>query len=342
MADTDDAAAADDGQPIATIANTITGPGPPLMTMDAVAHEGRNSNNDEGTNDRNASQRTFKDPQAVQTTRLLKIAPEIRNMIFKICLCHPEDIGDYLNIQKSYQCFCLDPYYPVGSARPKLRETYGSSISTRTKKAINLYSLRNLALMRTCQTVYNETAPVLWGQQFVFHSALQLQSFLLSDAHPRLDLVRNIKICRLDYNVGVNYLPAVCALLADKVKDLDHLEICMTFIHRSRVKGHTSGRYEAFQADEEVRQAGVNLGFDIYSCMHPWVTQVVLDKGVDKLMSIIRIPRETKVGMMPDATQEVHCDFRGGGLLTESQRAIADAATAGEIVRLVKFHEKKV
>lgn len=50
MADTDDAAAADDGQPIATIANTITGPGPPLMTMDAVAHEGGNSNNDEGTN----------------------------------------------------------------------------------------------------------------------------------------------------------------------------------------------------------------------------------------------------------------------------------------------------
>lgn len=50
MADTDDAAAADDGQPIATIANTITGPGPPLMTMDAVAHDGGNSNNDEGTN----------------------------------------------------------------------------------------------------------------------------------------------------------------------------------------------------------------------------------------------------------------------------------------------------
>lgn len=50
MADTDDAAAADDGQPIATIANTITGPGPPLMTMDAVAHEVGNSNNDEGTN----------------------------------------------------------------------------------------------------------------------------------------------------------------------------------------------------------------------------------------------------------------------------------------------------
>ncbi|KAG6357633.1 hypothetical protein INS49_013510 [Diaporthe citri] len=345
MADTDDTVA-DDGQPIAITANTIAGPCPPQMAVDVVAHEGGETNNAEGTKDRNASQRTFKDPPAAQKSRLLTIAPEIRNMIFKLCLCHPEDIAGKMDLklkEKNVETFSMASYYPRGVARPKLQEAYEFSISSSTKKSVKKHSLRNLALMRTCQTIYNEASLVFWGQRFTFRTILQLQNFLLSP-HVRHDLVRDVKIWKMDYDIGVNYMPATCALLSDKLTGLEVFDVDMghmrweEFISRTR---HDGG----FQDDEHIKNAAKNLGFGIYSCMHPWVTKVVREQGIDKLMTILQIVRESDP-IDPHGTtggnKRVFFDFRGRGQLTASQRAMADAVTAEEIVRLVDGYEKNL
>lgn len=264
-------------------------------------------------------------------------------MIFKLCLCHPEDIGGKLSITGASEGFSMMRYYTKGSARPKVRETYEMSISGRTKGAIKHYSFRNLKLMRTCQAVYMEAARVLWGQQFAFHSLVHLQSFLLTDG--RFDLVRNIKIWSVDNCIGVNWIPIVCAVLADKVRNLECLDVDMLFIHRNRAGKGAKLREGPFRNDEEVRQSGVNLGFDIYSCMHPWVTQVVRDKGIDELMDILRIHTEIDRGDKSEAVRKhnarVHHEFRGAGPLTPTQRAIVKKAVAEEIVRLVDVYEKK-
>lgn len=95
MAGIDDTVA-DDGQPIATTADSIAGPGASQMAVDAVADEGDKTNIDEGTKvcpnnpqhlvflhlddlafntvplqDHNVSQRTFRDPPAAQKSPLL-------------------------------------------------------------------------------------------------------------------------------------------------------------------------------------------------------------------------------------------------------------------------------
>jgi hypothetical protein len=247
-----------------------------------------------------------------------------------------------LQLEKRYSCFTMMIHQRSDEARPKLREAYESSASKRTKESIRSHSIRNLALMQTCQAVYNETAPVLWSQRFTFHSILHLQAFLFSDA--RLDLVRDIYVWVLNLQIGVNFMPAICALLADKVKNLDRFDVDMSSMHRKRAG--FSGRYKAFRSDKEIQKAGVNLGFDVYSCMHPWVTKLTrergIDRGIDRFMEILQIHRET--GGLEDqqvGAHRIHSDFRRGGPLNANQQAIADTATAGEILRLVNLHEKK-
>lgn len=257
-------------------------------------------------------------------------------MIWKLCLSHPEGLGEKMKLQKIYGCFTMVISQPHGEARPKLLEAYESSVSKRTKHSIREHSLRNLALMQTCQAAYNDAAPVLWSQRFTFHSILQLQAFLFSDA--RLDLVRDIYVDRLDPQVGVNYMPSICVLLADKVKNLDRFDVSMGRMHQKR--GGPSRRSEAFQGWQEVQEAGRLLGFDVYSCMHPWVTKVVHEQGIERLMEILQIAREPE-GQDNISRGRIHSAFAGGGELTPEQRAIADTATAGEILRLVKLYEKK-
>lgn len=264
-------------------------------------------------------------------------------MIFKLCLCHPEDIGDKVNLKKNVECFSMASYYPKGIARPKLQEAYEFSVSNTTKKAVNKHSLRNLALMRTCQTIYKEAALVFWGQRFTFRTILQLQNFLLSPNVPH-GLVRDVKIWKMDYDIGVNYMPATCTLIADKLTGLEVFDVdmgnmrCEKYIHRMRPEG-------GFEDDEQIKMAATNLGFGIYSCMHPWVTKVVREQGIDKLMTILQIARESDP-VDPHGTgggnKRVFFDFRGRGQLTASQRAMADAVTAEEIVRLVDGYEKNL
>lgn len=252
-------------------------------------------------------------------------------MIFKLCVCHPKDAIRKLATMGYNEGFSMIRNYPAGSARPEVRE----------KGAIKSSSFRNINIMRTCQAVYMQTVRVLWNQQFAFHSLLHLQSFLLSDA--RFDLVRNIKVWSLDWCIGVNWMPIVCTVLADKVKNLESFDVDMLYIHKNRVKGARADvRQGPFANDEELKQASVNLGFDIYSCMHPWVTQVVQDKGVDKLMDILRIPREIEHGETSEQhNRRVHREFRGAGRFTPTQRAIVRKAVADEIVRLIDVYEKK-
>lgn len=257
-------------------------------------------------------------------------------MIWKLCLSHPEGLGDKMKLQKIYGCFTMVINQPHGQARPKLVEAYESSISKRTKLSIREHSLRNLALMQTCQAAYNDAAPVLWSQRFTFHSILQLQAFLFSGA--RLDLVRHIYVDRLDPQVGVNYMPAICTLLADKVKGLACFDVNMGRMHQKR--GGPLRRPQAFRNCHEIQEAGRLLGFDVYSCMHPWVTKVVHEQGIDRLMEILHISRETE-GQDNITRGRTHSAFAGGGQLNAEERAIADTATAGEILRLVKLYEKK-
>lgn len=145
-------------------------------------------------------------------------------MIWKLCLSHPEDIGDGMNLQleKRYGCFTMMIHQRSDQARPKLREVYEYSTAKRTKRSIR------------------------------------------------------------------------------------------------------------------------SLGFDVYSRMHPWVTKVVCEQGIDRLMAILQIHRET--GGVEDrgvGAHRIHSAFRGGGRLNANQRAIADGATACEILRLVNFYKKK-
>ena len=60
--------AADDGQPITTIENTIAGPGPPLEAVGAMV---RKCDEPKHVENPNTSRRTFQLPQAAQKTLLL-------------------------------------------------------------------------------------------------------------------------------------------------------------------------------------------------------------------------------------------------------------------------------
>lgn len=231
------------------------------------------------------------------------------------------------------------PYEP-GVARPKLQEAYELSISRLTKQSIKQYSLQNLALMRTCQSVYSEAAQVFWGQRITFRTNLQLQNFLLSP-DMRHDLVRDVKILKMDYKVGVNYMPGICVLIADKLTSLEAFDVDMGHM---RYKFFWSPGCRGFRDDDHIKKAAENLGFGIYSCMHPWVTKVVREQGIDKLMAILQIVRETDP--IPDyrigGNPRVFFDFQGRGPLTEEQREMADTATAEEILRQIDLHEKKL
>ena len=269
-------------------------------------------------------------------------APEIRNMIFEHCLVHPDDIGDKLKLQKRVEDFTMATYYPKGDPRPKLQEAYESSFTKRTKKVIREHSLRSLALMRTCQAIYNAAAPVFWGQRFTFETILQLQTFLLS-SDVRHDLVRDIRVWSLGQNVGINYMPAICILLQDKAKGLERLEIDMGHLREySKITDASMWSCPGFRDDEHLRMAAKNLGFGIYSCMHPWVTKVVQEQGMERMMSILQIVRESDPISRLHGNRRVHRDFQGRGQLTPKQLAIADTATAWEIVRLIDVYEKKL
>lgn len=265
-------------------------------------------------------------------------------MIFKLCLCHPEDIVEKMNLEwNELESFSLAANYVDGNPHPQLNEAWELRHPSGTRKAIRKHSLRNPALMRTCQAVYNDAAPVFWAQRFTFRTVVHLQHFLLSP-YVRHDLVRDINIWSVGYKVGVNCMPATCHILAEKVKGLERLEVDMSCMRRDTYIGHASAD-EGIRDNEHLKQAAKNLGFGIYSCMHPWVTEVVRRQGIDKLMSILQILREPagspKHYSCSSAHSRVYMDFQGRGELTEDQRAIADAATAGEIVRLIDLHEKK-
>lgn len=49
-----------------------------------------------------------------------------------------------------------------------------------------------------------------------------------------------------------------------------------------------------FRDDDHIKKAAKNLGFGIYSSMYTWVTKVVREKGIDRLMEILPIARETQ------------------------------------------------
>lgn len=269
-------------------------------------------------------------------------------MIFKLCLCHPEDIADKLDLKlkkkaENVESFSVASYYPTGIPRPRLKEAYEFSISSSTKKSVKKHSLRNVAIMRTCQAIYNEAAVVFWGQRLTFRTILQLQNFLLSP-NVRHDLVRDVKVWKMDYDIGVNYMPATCALVADKLTGLEVFDVDMghmryeEFIMHERPDG-------GFRDDEHIKKAAKNLGFGIYSCMHPWVTKVVREQGIDKLMTILQIAREVgpiNPNGLDGSNKRVFFDFRGRDELTASQRAMADAVTAQEILRLVDGYENNL
>lgn len=264
-------------------------------------------------------------------------------MIWKLCLFHPDDLTMKIDDQlfRGDGCFTMTIDSDCREARLKLLEAYGHSVSNRTMRFKREHSLRNLALMRTCQDVYNETAPFLWSQRFYFHSIMHLQAFLFSDA--RLDLVRDIFVWKLDRQSGVNYMLAVSALLADKVKGLERFEIDMSSM--DKIGGVPAWPRDLLRNKADIRDAGVKLGFDVYSCMHPWVTKVVREQGIKKLMAILRIPKETMT--VPDGkgghistNYRIHRAFKNGGRLSKNGQKTALAATAGEIFRLVNLYDK--
>jgi hypothetical protein len=270
------------------------------------------------------------------------LPPEIRNMIWKLCLFHPESLAkvlsDRLGVNERHRCFTMkiDPHDT--GARPKLREAYESSMSNRSKRAIRELSFRNLALMETCRAIYDETAPVLWSQRFNFQSISHLQAFLFSNA--RLDLVRSIWVHTMDATAGVNYMPSVCALLAAKVKHLESFDIDLSCIHKKRL-GKGAVPVAMLGRVEDVRKAGVDLGFDVYSCMHPWVTEVVRDQGVERLISILQITREAqKPGVYAPGWPRAHFALRCLGPLTAFGHKIMRTAAADEICRLVNLYKK--
>lgn len=267
------------------------------------------------------------------------MAPEIQNIIFELCLVHPDHIGDKLKLQKRVEGFTVAHHYPKGEPRPKLSEAYEASMTNRTKKIIRDHSLRNLPVMQTCQAVYNVAAPVFWGQRFTFDTLMQLQTFLFS-CDVRHDLVRNIRVWKLSQNIGINFMPAICLMLQEKLTGLEHLEVDLGNLREYKQLIEVSN-VQGFKDDEHLRMAGKNLGFGIYSCMHPWVTKVLREQGMDKLMSILRIIRESDPIDLGHGDPRVHRDFQGRGKLTRRQRVIADTATAWEIIRLVDLYENK-
>ncbi|KAG8162845.1 hypothetical protein KVR01_007323 [Diaporthe batatas] len=297
-------------------------------------------NDGDGDKDASPSAPLFKRASAVQKSPLLSLAPEIRNMVWKLCLRHPEDLITKLEkeqrIPKKYGCLTMNIDPGSGEARPKVLEGFETSASKRTRLSIREHSLRNLALMQTCQDVYNETAPFLWSQPFCFPSIMQLQTFLFSNA--RLDLVRDISVLRLDRQLGVNHMPATCALLADKVKGLERFDVDMSNMDKLGLHFGYFVHVTPFGNDQELRQAGVHVGFDIYSCMYPWVTKVVHDQGIEKLMAILRIPRKTGQTLRLD--WRIHNAFRRRVELDANQLKIANTATAEEILRLVNHYDK--
>ena len=203
-------------------------------------------------------------------------------MIFKLLLLHPEDIGGKLKLVKKVDGFTMTTYYPEGSPRPKIQEAYEFTMTKKTKGLIKRYSLQNLAVMRTCQLIYEEAARVLWGQTFTFRTITHLQTFLLL-SELRLDLVRGIRIRAIDQHVGINYMPAMSFLVADKLKGLESFEIDMSHL-RDNGTGWDMSDFEGFKDDEHLKMAGKNLGFGIYSSMYPWVTKVVREEGIDRLI----------------------------------------------------------
>lgn len=263
-------------------------------------------------------------------------------MIFKLCLCHPEDIGEKLKLKwKKVESFTLAANYVNRKPRPQLMEAYEFSYSSGTRKAIRRHSLRNPALMRTCQAVYNDAAPVFWAQRFTFRNITDLQHFLLSP-YVRHDLVRDINVWTVDYVVGRNLIPAISHILAEKVKGLERFEVDMSNMRAEKYSGQHIPELEGFRDVKHLKEAGKNLGFGIYSYMHPWVTEVVCRQGIDKFMNILQIVREPAGPLdSPPGDARVYRDFRWRGKLSENQRTIADAATAREIVRLIDLYEKK-
>lgn len=263
-------------------------------------------------------------------------------MIFKLCLCHPEDMGEKMKHvkYKKMESFTMAVKYVYGNPHPQLKEAWEFSTSIHTRRVIRKHSLRNPAFMQTCQAVYNDAAPVFWAQRFTFRDIAHLQHFLLSP-YVRHDLVRDIRVWSVDWRGAVICMPATCYILADKVKGLERFEVDMTHMRREKDIAYIP-ELQGFQDDEHLVQAAKNLGFGIYSGMHPWVTEVVRRQGIDKLMSILQIVREPAVPLEnPSQNTRVYVDFQERGHLTEDQREIADAVTAGEIVRLIDLHEKK-
>ncbi|POS73238.1 hypothetical protein DHEL01_v208364 [Diaporthe helianthi] len=323
----------------------------------AISPNGEVPNGD-GRKDVKPPHISFERHRAVQWSPLLSLPPEIRNKIWKLSLFHPPDLaeklGNELNLENKYDCLTMAIEPRLTEARLKLAEAFESTIGWRTKRSIRKHSLRNLGLMETCQDVYNETAPLLWSQRFYFQTILHLQAFLFSNA--RLDLVRDIFVCRLDRQFAVNYMPAVSALLADKIRGLQRFDVDMSCMNK-----HSTGVYWGsnwFESDEKAQKAGAKLGFDVYSCMHPWVTKVVRDQGVERLMAILQIPRYSRkspsgrdrqyfsgygrihASFVTEGTVKAPGAFKKARKLSMSRREVANTATAREILRLVNLYDK--
>lgn len=264
-------------------------------------------------------------------------------MIWKLCLFHPDDLAtkicNELIIGRRDGCLIMTIDPASSKGRPKIKEAFQGSLAKRTKQSMKKHSLRNLALMKTCQDVYNETAPFLWSQRFFFLSMKQLQAFLFSNA--RLDLVRDIFVLRVDRQCGVNYMPAICGLLADKVKGLERFDIDMSNMDKVESYNTLQPRKvwddHTLRYENEIRNAGVKVGLDIYSCMYPWVTKVVRDQGIEKLMAVLQISGQ-KGRLLK--MRRTHKAFAQVAQLNANELRIACTAIAGEILRLVNLHDK--
>lgn len=140
------------------------------------------------------------------------------------------------------------------------------------------------ALLATSRALYNEAAPILYGQRFVAHDGYALMAFLVGLRPETVARLRRVTMfnCANTRSHSSTNLPAV-ALLRDAAAGLEHLEILTPFLGRHiRYAGHSP------DGKDRLASPVIRLARKIFRDFHPLLYAVMRAQGLHAAVDVVK------------------------------------------------------
>lgn len=237
-----------------------------------------------------------KQSSADRSLSLRKMAPEIRNTIYKLTLMEHYDMV-YLALQ---------PTNAYTSRRKLVRGVrngrFGNwGFTTRDRATMRRGTGRNIALLRASKAIYAEGVGLVYGQTFGFYHLGALQAFLLPLGDQAFGLLR-----RMELRIG----DAEWDLLPDTSLQLAHMEELKIRSLDGRFHGTgtmftryltaTARHLDTWQITLRNFDCltGIKIARDLYSCAYPLVQQMAEDggeNGIEKLLNMLDLYEDPQI-----------------------------------------------